>query len=487
MEISQLTPVGGVVPTQGCFIPCANVFSVRTLTNSCTIPTNNYLWTKRFTEQERTSSEAVHKVHRPAGGLWSSLVAPPFKCYANFVRYPTAKHCPYHHFLLIGGTSLFCKRFESRLLFIQGGDLITRDPFYKRGVFIVEEASMSSKQNAYQLNTAPSTSSILEPPIPDTPSPTVDVLFSDVDGTLVHYPKQFSEYADIVSTDDVAQTAVIRYKGTDEERECLALTSKTGGSAYISRRTGDLIATLRRLGVVFVIITGARASTYQKRRPRLPEADFEFYENGGRKIHNGKLDPLWSDAFSELIGPIPDREAFVPFMPEPAKREGALWRLYSHLLSEKWVVDAHDYTTNIRVDVARSEGKTAECFKEILKTHVVPHGLASSFNLGKADIYPATSGKARAAQHVLDTIGADASNAVALFDDDNDIELGTLCGASFLPSVTHDSILEAIKLNRHWTLMERPGFLGTEDALERVIELRKKALALQGRQTSNDE
>lgn len=333
------------------------------------------------------------------------------------------------------------------------------------------------QQSSHCRNATGLSMSILQPPPPKMHSPSAAVVFSDVDGTLVHYPKHFSEYADIVSTNEDEGTAVIRYKETEDERECLAMVSKTGGTSYISKRTLDLVAQLRRLDVTFVIITGARASTYEKRRPRLPVADFEFYENGGRKLRNGKLDPEWSDAFVDIVGHIPDREAISPIMPPYSERKGILWRLYEKLLSDGWNIDANDYTTNIRVDVARSEGKTPEDFASLIESHVKPNNLSSSFNLGKADIYPAASGKASAARHVLDIVGVDKRDAVALFDDDNDIELGNLCGASFLPSVTHDRVYNAVKSNPHWTLMERPGILGVEDALQRVIELRENFLS----------
>lgn len=129
----------------------------------------------------------------------------------------------------------------------------------------------------------------------------VKVLFSDLDGTLVHYPKEFIHYADIVeevaATENSAETATIRYRDSNESRECVVLSSMTGGKAYLSLRTKHLISTLRDMGVLFVIITGARSSTYAGRRDYLPQADYEFFENGGRKISGGKLDATWSDQF----------------------------------------------------------------------------------------------------------------------------------------------------------------------------------------------
>lgn len=303
------------------------------------------------------------------------------------------------------------------------------------------------------------------------------VLFSDLDGTLVHYPKDFSEYAAVVAEDTTTNTATIEYKQLGHRRDCRVLTSLTGGKGYISLRTLELVAKLRELGVIFVIITGARTSTYAQRRPLLPEADYEFFENGGRMLVRGELDPAWTDAFAAQVGPVADRVALLPAgLPAPRERQGALWALCRELRADGWHVDARDYTTNFRVDVGKSAGKTVEDFRAAVDGRLAGLGLATSFNLGKADVYPAGSGKANAAAHVLALEGVAASEAVAMFDDDNDLELGALVGRSFLPGVTHESVLAAMKKHGdRWVLTKSQGILGAEEALECIIALREAA------------
>lgn len=93
-------------------------------------------------------------------------------------------------------------------------------------------------------------------------------------------------------------------------------------------------------------------------------------------------------------------------------------------------------------------------------------------------MYPAGSGKANAARHVLELEGIDASEAIAIFDDDNDLELGALVGRSFLPGVTHESVLAAMKEHGdRWVLTEKRGVLGAEEALERILALHEGAKA----------
>lgn len=304
----------------------------------------------------------------------------------------------------------------------------------------------------------------------------VHVLFSDLDGTIVHYPKEFNEYADIVEEDDVTQTAKIKYKHSGELRECVVLTSMTGGKSYLSVKTKQLIETLRDLGVCFVIITGARSSTYIARKAKLPPADYEFFENGGRMLKDGRLEPTWTDQFANQIGPVLDRTEILPDLPPPEQRQGSLWSLYNILLNDGWKIDSRHYVTNFRVDVNKSTGKTADDFKAVVARELSARNLASSFNLGKADIYPDSSGKANAARHILQIRNFKPEDSVAMFDDDNDLELGALVGRSFLPGVTHPSVLEALKTQPSWTLMQHRGFLGTESALETIIQLRRLAL-----------
>lgn len=302
----------------------------------------------------------------------------------------------------------------------------------------------------------------------DASTATPKVLFSDLDGTLVHYPKDFNAYASLVW--ETAERALVRYS-TGEERECVILSSLTGGKAYISTKTITLIAELRSLGLIFVIITGARTSTYLRRRALLPPADYELFENGGRLFRAGKLVPEWTDRFSSAIGPIADRDALQPALPPPEERAGELWKCYSELATDGWHLDARDYVTNFRI---KTGGETSDSrFLEKIAPTLSARALTSSFNLGKADVYPAASGKANGARHVLEECGIKPAEAVAMFDDDNDLQLGALCGRSFLPGVTHPSVLEALRRNPTWVLTEQRGFLGTEAALQAIMRLFK--------------
>ena len=81
--------------------------------------------------------------------------------------------------------------------------------------------------------------------------------------------------------------------------------------------------------------------------------------------------------------------------------------------------------------------KTDDDVKAAMKG--IPEGLMWAFNLGHADVFPATSGKENAAKYLMDKFDAAPTSSFLLCDDDNDI------GAALLSS---DSSLQY----RHWTV-----------------------------------
>ena len=66
------------------------------------------------------------------------------------------------------------------------------------------------------------------------------------------------------------------------------------------------------------------------------------------------------------------------------------------------------------------DGKTAEDVANVVKN--LKPDLASSTNIGLADFYPATSGKEKAAQHIVERkFQSRLEEAFLLCDDDNDM------------------------------------------------------------------
>tara|TARA_B100000795_G_C22779568_1_gene431608 strand:+ start:1115 stop:1690 length:576 start_codon:yes stop_codon:yes gene_type:complete len=147
----------------------------------------------------------------------------------------------------------------------------------------------------------------------------VKAVFSDLDGTLVHFPAWFEAHGSkIVLRDPAAGTATVR-SPDGQERACRLLPSSTMGDGLVSERTVELIDELRALGILFVVVTAARKSTLLERLPLLPAVDVAVGETGSRIYVDGVLDEAWADGLREVCGAL-DREL------SPEERPEILWR-----------------------------------------------------------------------------------------------------------------------------------------------------------------
>ncbi|GLC33935.1 hypothetical protein PLESTB_000819800 [Pleodorina starrii] len=275
------------------------------------------------------------------------------------------------------------------------------------------------------------------------------IVFSDIDGTIMHEPKNIDRDAAVLLTPP----------------------SASGRQGVISAATLHLVAQLRSRGALFVVISGARLSTLLMRLPYLPAADAYVCENGGRILYPGSDLPTacpvtedkdWRSSHDNVAGSL-EQDAV-----QPNDRSGPLWDLYRKLASEGWSLDANGYTTSFRVH-ARG-GKTMEQLRELAASR--PEGLSCSFNLGAADFYPSTSGKVMAARHLMARLGAAAKDCCFLCDDDNDLELAAEVGRAFLPSITSDSVREAAEARpEHFVVAKAQGqgVAATEEMLQAVM------------------
>ena len=158
------------------------------------------------------------------------------------------------------------------------------------------------------------------------PAPKLRAIFSDLDGTIVHFPAWFEQHGTkIVSRDLEAKRAVVE-SPSGETRECRLLPSSTMGDGFVSERTIELVAALRAEGIAFVIVTAARKSTLFERQPMLPACDAACCETGSR-VYLGTDDGLdgldleWAARFEHITGPL-ERELDVSERPEP------LWQFF---------------------------------------------------------------------------------------------------------------------------------------------------------------
>ncbi|CAE7245764.1 unnamed protein product [Symbiodinium sp. CCMP2456] len=247
--------------------------------------------------------------------------------------------------------------------------------------------------------------------------------------------------------------------------------SSTGTLAFISERTLQLVAQIRQSGHLFVLISGARSSTVLERLPFLPAADAYVTENGGRIFVPAPSHSALTAA--PIVEDLQWRGIHVaaPVVLEsvpPSKRPGTLWDLFRKLEREGWTCDANKYSTDFRVSVKKSQGKTEADLRLVIDA--LPTSLACSFNLGSADFYPATSGKDKAAKYLMKALGQfDKDSTVSMGDDDNDLALAKVVGHTYIPGFTAESVRTAVQEEpQAFTVAKHGAFLGTHEVLELI-------------------
>lgn len=98
------------------------------------------------------------------------------------------------------------------------------------------------------------------------------LIFSDIDGTLVHIADDKLQRYGTLSEDGRLFRVAEESTGPALAVRPLPVSS-TGTVAFISEKTLKLVAELRKKGHLFVLISGARSSTFMERLPYLPAAD----------------------------------------------------------------------------------------------------------------------------------------------------------------------------------------------------------------------
>lgn len=308
----------------------------------------------------------------------------------------------------------------------------------------------------------------------------VRVIFSDLDGTLVHFERHFRAHgARLEAVDAAAGTAT--FVGREgERRSCRLLPTSTMGPGVMSDRTAGLIAAIRARGVQFVYVTGARCSTLLERLPRMPTADAAFAETGGRFLTHecSTLDPEWTRLMEAVCGPA---NTELPAL----ERSGDLWDWARALHAAGFAVDARSYWFGFRVSLRSGAGAKADADAtadvgtdvgtdelsrlQLLIRDSMPPTLATASNLGKYDFFPAASGKGNAVRHYLERHDLSADDAVALFDDENDLPMADNVKTCFVMQATHASVADALAKNPQWRLAAREGVLACEEALSHIL------------------
>ena len=307
--------------------------------------------------------------------------------------------------------------------------------------------------------------------------PRLRAIFSDLDGTIVHFPKWFEAHGTKVVSRDLERKRAVVESPSGETRECRLLPSSTMGDGFVSERTIELVRELRDEGILFVIVTAARKSTLFERQPMLPACDAACCETGSR-VYLGTDDGLdgldleWAARFEHITGPL-EREVEVAERPEP------LWAFFRTLQSSVpgLKCDSRSYYGCFRVDT-KDDPTVEAALREAIAAHL-PDGVDWAMNLGKFDFYPAVSGKGNVVGYLQAKFSVGEAECAALFDDDNDLPMASRCGVHYLPGLTSDSVARAAQEHPGWFVPpnEGTGVFAIEACLERLLERVKREKA----------
>eukprot|EP00571_Detonula_confervacea_P001088 CAMPEP_0172314028 /NCGR_PEP_ID=MMETSP1058-20130122/21483_1 /TAXON_ID=83371 /ORGANISM="Detonula confervacea, Strain CCMP 353" /LENGTH=357 /DNA_ID=CAMNT_0013027781 /DNA_START=75 /DNA_END=1145 /DNA_ORIENTATION=+ len=300
-------------------------------------------------------------------------------------------------------------------------------------------------------------------------SPPLRAIFSDIDGTLVHYAKDFQKHGvRLVSSNEQTLTAIVEGPNGDR-RNCRLLPSLTMGPACVSERTIELVEELRAHGVLFCVVTAARKSTMLQRWDLLPACDAHVCEAGSRIWVDGRPDAEFADRFVDVCGPIDRELEGADSRPEP------LWQFYRRLREELPDVglDSRSYYGMFRVST-KDDAFIEDALHDKIETSL-PTGVSWSTNLGKYDFYPSAAGKGNAVNYLQNMFGIKQSETACLFDDDNDLPMAEQCGIHMLPGLTSDSVKAAAAQQPSWQIAKTvgQGVFAIEECLETLLERAK--------------
>jgi hydroxymethylpyrimidine pyrophosphatase-like HAD family hydrolase len=290
----------------------------------------------------------------------------------------------------------------------------------------------------------------------ETPVHGVQVVFTDVDGTCVHYAgdggsnglavearERRASTSGTRTGDSLAVRGGVRIgqiqavvsqgpRGEARPTELVALPESSSGSrGLISCTTLDSYDRIRHeKGKLLVVISGCRYSTLLERLPFIPMADVYACESGGRIFYKSASGVLYED--------VEWNEGMKDQLEELMRCKEEVRELARSFGEGAVKVDDRSYTTAFRVRRVDKCAKdtTMDDVQRLIRT-TYP-GLDSTFNLGCLDVYPKRSGKKNAAVHIARQAGGWdlASHAVFLCDDDNDIELANEVKRVYLPNMS---------------------------------------------------
>lgn len=249
----------------------------------------------------------------------------------------------------------------------------------------------------------------------------IQILFSDIDNTLVHEEKE-------------------PFKIPDENR-------------YISEENVALLKELKK-NIPVVLITGRRITGFQRVSKIIPNT-FGLIEHGCLLIKDGKPDKHYAKEFKEYIG-----------KPWRFIKKGILWDYEKEINSMGVVTDSENRYASFRIDPEKNHLNHSEVKNLIRQKH--PEGIKVTINNGYIDFIPPMGGKSHGINHVLIEMSCRWKHVAAFGDDYNDKEMLKSAGFPFTISGSKSEIISIVK--RKGYVSPFSSHKGTEDVLKKILQ-----------------
>jgi len=254
------------------------------------------------------------------------------------------------------------------------------------------------------------------------------IVFSDIDGTLVH--------------------------GHSPNFELVGIE---GEERYVSLEAIALIEEVMARNSKFALVTGRRKSGYDKVSQAIPH-DYAIIEHGCVVLDENKIDEEWAEFLKPVIGPI-------------GIKTGMLWDYEKQLLKEGFKTDSEGRLATVRVYIDRPDNLSEEeqtMLKEKIAGEVGSIGITTTLNEGMLDMLPVHGGKANAANYTIAKQGHTLEDVVALVNDVNDLDILQLARHAACPGNAILQIKQQIA-EKGGYVSSFPGHGGTIDMLRNYV------------------
>ncbi len=214
--------------------------------------------------------------------------------------------------------------------------------------------------------------------------------------------------------------------------------------AYVSQQAIDLLEKIRQSGVPTILSTGRRYYNYSRFSSVIPH-DGCILESGSVFIYQGKVDEEWQNYLQPEIGDI-----------RQPQRQGKLWVYEEELRRQGFSTETKGRVGSFRIRHGQSGLEELE--QRVIRS--LPSEIMTTINGGSLDILPRKGGKANAARYAAGKLHISLSDAAAVGDDINDVDLLSSAGHPFTFAEVPPEVREIVAGKKGYICAYRPSHEG---------------------------